>query len=124
MAKAIPSETQEQQALFAWAALMQGRYPELALLYANPNGGHRNIVTATRMKAEGVKPGVPDITLPVARCGYHGLYIELKRVKGGRASEVQREWIKHLLDQGYLAVVCEGAEVAQKIILAYLDEEK
>lgn len=53
------------------------------------------------MKAAGVKPGVPDMFLPVAREGCHGLYIELKRRDGGRVSPEQTAWMDALARQGY-----------------------
>lgn len=51
---------------------------ELALLHHIPNGGARSKATAGRLKAEGVKAGIPDICLPVPKNGYGALYIELK----------------------------------------------
>lgn len=115
------TESQEQQLLFEWAALSAGRWPELALMYHIPNGGSRSKSEAGRFRAEGVKAGVPDICLPVARGGYHGLYIELKRVKGGRVSTAQQGWIAALRDQGYCACVCKGWDDAAHIIKAYLE---
>lgn len=82
-----PTEAEEQTELFAWAELLRGRFPELRLLYHVPNGGSRNRIEAARLQAQGVKAGVPDLCLPVARGKYHGLYIELKRTRGGRISE-------------------------------------
>ena len=58
---ANPSEHSQQAALFCWAAQHVGSIPELALLFAIPNGGKRDKITGARMRAEGVKPGVPDI---------------------------------------------------------------
>ena len=63
------SEHQEQKALIQWARLNQQRFPELDLLFAIPNGGLRNIRVARKLKSEGVKPGVSDLFLPVARKG-------------------------------------------------------
>ena len=80
----VPTEADEQIALFEWAALQSGRFPELTLLHHVPNGGSRNKIEAARLRAQGVKSGVPDLCLPVARGGNHGLYIELKRQRGGR----------------------------------------
>ena len=118
--KTIPTEHQEQCALFEWAAWMAKRIPELHLMHAIPNGGKRDIRTAAMLKAEGVKPGVPDIFLPVSRGGKHGLYIELKRRKGGVISKAQEAWIRALTNQGYMCAVCHGAEAARDEILAYM----
>ena len=114
-----PTEHQEQVALFQWAGISERAYPELALLHAVPNGGSRHPAEAKNLKAAGVKPGVPDICLPVARGKHHGLYIELKSQKG-RPSEFQEEWISRLNQQGYMAVCCHGFEEARSAIMSYL----
>jgi hypothetical protein len=114
------SERDEQVALFEWAALNQTRLPELALLFHVPNGGKRDVVTASRLKAEGVKPGVPDVWLPVPRFGQHGLVIEMK-CKGGRVSKEQASWIYDLGAQGYMACVCYSWEEAVGEIEHYLN---
>ena len=96
------------------------RCPELGLLFHIPNGGFRHPATAARMKALGVKPGVPDLFLPVARGDYYGLWIEMKRRKGGRVSEAQSEWLDALRRQGYKTIVCCGADAAIAAIEDYL----
>ena len=116
----VPHEAEEQITLFHWAEWQSGKYPELKLLYHVPNGGSRNKIEAARLKAQGVKSGVPDIVLPAARGEYHGLYIELKRQRGGRISEEQKKWIAGLTEQGYRAEVCKGWEAAAKVIVEYL----
>lgn len=119
MRKIRSSEHEEQVALFGWAAFASVRWPELALLHAVPNGGHRNKVVAARLKGEGVKRGVPDICLPVARGGFHGLYVELKAV-GGQLSSEQKAWITALRAQGYCAEVCVGWHAARAVIEDYI----
>jgi len=116
----IPTESEEQQALFQWAHFQKGKYPELELLYHTPNGGQRNKAEAGRFKAEGVKSGVPDVFLPVARGGYFGLYIEMKRRKGGKVSDAQVEFFPKLRKQGYQVEVCKGWEAAAEIIKIYM----
>ena len=118
----VASEHSEQVAVFEWAELASGRHPELALMFAVPNGGARNIVVARKMKAEGVKPGVPDIMLPVARKRFHGLAIEMKRRAGGRVSDDQLFWLDALTEQSWLAVVCKGWEEAVAVIEGYLND--
>ena len=112
-------EHAEQAALFRWAEFARSRLPELVLLHAIPNGGHRHKATAARLKAEGVKRGVPDLCLPVARNGAHGLYIELKSERGKPTPE-QLGWIRALRRQGYAAEVCRGWESARSMIEHYL----
>nr|DAV31573.1 MAG TPA: Nuclease [Caudoviricetes sp.] len=116
-----PTEHIEQALLFKWATFSSGKYPELEYMFAIPNGGYRHYRTAADLKSEGVKSGVPDIMLPVARGGYYGLFIEMKRTSGGRVSESQQKFLKTLNDNGYLAVVCKGFEQAQEAILKYLN---
>ena len=116
-----PTEAQEQEWLFQWAGAMQRlRWPELALMHHIPNGGSRNRIEAARLKAQGVKPGVPDIFLPVARKGRHGLYIELKRRVGGRVSPEQKQMILELTKQGYRAIICNGWQAAADVIEDYM----
>ena len=117
----IPTEAQEQTTLFQWAAMMAGKWPELKLCYHIPNGGSRNPIEARHLKEQGVKAGIPDIFLPCARGGWHGLYIEMKRRKGCRVSVEQKKMILALRDQGYRVEVCEGWEQARDIITAYME---
>lgn len=118
-----PTESVEQQRLFQWAALQAASRPELEMLYHIPNGGARSKATAGRLKAEGVRAGVPDLCLPVPRAQYHGLYIELKRQHGGQTSPSQKDWLRRLSAQGYDTAVCHGWEDAASMIMAYLRQE-
>lgn len=118
----VPSEHEEQQALFEWAARRLSLYPELDLLFAIPNAGAgAQRGQAGKMKAEGVKPGVPDTFLPVARSGYHGCFIEMKRIAGSKVEPEQTEWLSKLKTQGYFAAICKGCEEAQKVLVDYLE---
>lgn len=120
-----PSEAKEQTWLFNWAAYMQRlRWPELELMHHIPNGGYRSPVEGMRLKAQGVKAGIPDIFLPVARGGWHGLYIEMKRQHGGRVSPEQKDVIEKLRAQGYRVEVCKGFQQAADVIEAYLQTER
>lgn len=114
------TEHDHQVALFDWCDLMRWKHPELELLFAIPNGGHRNKATAARLKAEGVRAGVPDICLPVARKCFHSMFIELKRPKTGRVSETQSEWHVKLQAAGNLVEVCQGWEAASEVLKWYL----
>ena len=116
----VPTEAQEQVTLFQWARMNRGKYPALDLLHAIPNGGSRNPIEAKHLKDQGVKPGVPDICLPVPSRHHTALYIELKRRKGGRVSDAQRGWIAALNRVGCKAVVCYGFDEAREAIEDYL----
>ena len=113
------TEHQEQAMLIAWARTTESHWPELALLHAIPNGGWRHKATAGRLKAEGLKAGVPDLCLPVARHPFHGLYLEMKSKKG-RVRQSQKWWLDQLNAQGYRAVVCRGFAQAVDVITEYL----
>lgn len=113
------TEEQHQITLIQWADALASQHPELALLYHVPNGGYRARRTAGRMKAAGLRRGCPDLCLPVARHGFHGLYIELKADKG-RATPEQLWWIDQLRGQGYRAEVCHGWIAAAVVIAEYL----
>ncbi len=127
------TEDGHQSALFCWAQINQSIYPQLKWLFAIPNGGYRDKITAGKLKATGVKSGVPDICLPVAVTKYYpnshghfgGLYIELKRPdsvgkKAGFVSIEQHEWLNFLKSQGYAVHVCYGWENARDRIVEYL----
>lgn len=119
--KQLGDEHQEQVSIFAWARYASVRWPELDLLHAIPNGGHRHKAVAAKLRAEGVRRGVPDMFLPVPRRGWNGLYIELKGQRG-KVSPDQSWWLKRLSDQGYRAVVCRGGASAQAVIEEYLSD--
>jgi len=118
----VPTEHAEQVALIRWFDL---QYPALrGRLAACPNGGQRNVIVATKLKAEGVRPGYPDLNLLTPRHGFAGLFIELKRVKGGSLSPDQASWLEFLAEQGFLAVICKGADAAKATITDYLKMSK
>lgn len=108
------SEANEQQAVVEYCA-----WKHIPVFHI-PNGGSRHPAEAARLKAQGVKAGVPDLCIPVARGNYHSLYIEMKAPKG-RISEKQSEWLALLREQGMCAIVCYGAENAIQAINAYME---
>jgi hypothetical protein len=119
-AKPMDREGQEQAALMREIEL---RYPVVfELIYHVPNGGHRHIKVAVKLKEQGVKAGVPDLVLPMARGGYFGLYIEFKATPpfDAAVSPSQDSYIHALTEQGYLAIVCRGHFDAMEQLRAYL----
>jgi hypothetical protein len=120
------TEDGEQSALFAYA-LQPGygqatdRAAEWAMLASVPNGGARSGATAARMKATGVRAGYPDIVLDVACGPWHGLRLEMKKMKGGVVAANQKEWHKKLVARGYCVIVCYGWKHAVQCINWYLD---
>lgn len=146
------TEHAEQVALFMWAnmaekfglmaandplsytvkghALAYGTWrndlvPQLKWLHAIHNQGHGDAIRGSRAKAEGVKPGVYDVFLPVPLGDergnfYSGLYVELKRKDAGKASGEQNEFGRDMLAAGYQAEVCHGWGLVRDAILRYL----
>lgn len=110
------SEHDEQAAFFEW--LSYQRFPGVELMHAVPNGGARHIAVARKLKAEGVKPGVPDVQWPVARGGFIGLAIEFKSGDKSPTKE-QRERIDALQKEGWLVAVCWSWEAAARLVTGY-----
>jgi len=94
-------------------------YPDV-LIFAIPNGGQRSITEAVRLKAEGVLAGVPDLFLARAGDGSHGLFIEMKRVKGGKVSAKQKAVMDTLEQEGYAVLVAYGCDEAWPYVEQYL----
>ena len=114
------TEGQEQEIIFKWADLQTAIMPELKLLNGSLNGVKLSIGSAMKAKRQGMRKGYPDIALPIARAGYHGLFIELKKDKGGRPSKEQKEWLAELNRQGYLALCIHGSKLSIDVIKMYL----
>jgi hypothetical protein len=122
------NEDGHQKLLFDWAHLARKTRPELRMLFAVPNGGLRHPAVAAQLKRTGLKPGVPDVMLAVARGCWHGLFIEMKvpasKLTGTRAgvtSMEQEMWLNDLFLEGYQVAVCYGWDQARQTILDYLD---
>ncbi len=117
----LDKEEGHQEAIFEWASYQKVRLPELELLHHIPNGGRRDKAEAVAFKRRGVKAGVPDLCLPVARGSFHGLYIELKTERG-KPTKTQKLWIERLIKQGYFAKVCYGWKDAIETLEYYLTQ--
>lgn len=119
-----PLEHDEQVALIRWRDQNVGRIPSLAWLHAIPNGGYRDKRTALKLKAEGVTPGVADLSWPRRRDPYSGLYLELKRRTGdlGDLRRSQRAFKNHVESEGFYFAVAFGWRHAVEIITAYEEQ--
>lgn len=116
----IPTEEEEQTILISWCRLQEGQWPELELIYHVPNEGKRSKRTAAAEKAMGLRAGVADLCLPVARQGWHGMYLEMKALDG-KVTKEQKRFLAAVKDQGYFGCVCYGAEAATGVIRAYME---
>lgn len=110
-------ESKIQQACVTWFDLQYQRYS--TLFFAVPNGGKRNVITATIMKKEGVRRGVADLILLLPRNGYHGLLIEMK-TKKGRQSEFQKAFQAATECQGYKYAVCRSEDEFKQVVNEYI----
>lgn len=111
------SEERMQRDLFAWIRLKFGAHAD-AFIHV-PNGGYRHKSQAARLKAAGVRRGVPDVLFFERRGGFTGLAIELKTAKG-RVSPEQSVWLTRLGSEGWFATVAFGIDSAQDTIAGYM----
>ncbi len=106
------SEHSEQVGFVNW---FRAKYPH-TLIFAIPNGEKRSISVATRLKAEGVTRGIPDLYIPSCN-----LWVEMKRATGGRLSPDQKKVIEYLRSVGHTVIIGKGASDASKQVLEFLD---
>ena len=106
----MSTEHSHQAGFLQW---FRAKYPGI-LIFAIPNGGKRDIVTAKKLQMEGVTPGVPDLFVPA-----WSLWIEMKK-PGGRLSEAQKDMIEHLEGIGHTVIVAYGARDASEKVLEFL----
>ncbi|AZL83480.1 hypothetical protein EIJ81_01015 (plasmid) [Aliivibrio salmonicida] len=106
-------------------------YPNLRYrIHASPNGGSRKgSAEGHRFNASGLSKGWPDVEVLMMRGGYGALFIEFKsqivdyKNEQTALKEVKEHQHKHrlaLLSEGYMAVVCYGAEEGVLVIDAYM----
>lgn len=114
-------EMSEGRLLMRWVNFEKVKRPELDVFFHIPNGGPRTPAAGAQLKRTGVRKGIPDYCLPMARDGYSALYIELKKVDGGVLSESQNECIAKLRKYGNKVVVANGWMAAKAAILKYLE---
>lgn len=114
------SESVAQQRIFRWADEQWQWKPDIDMMYHIPNeGAGGNPYRMQRLIQEGLKPGMPDIHLPVPRCGYHGLWIELK-VGYNKPTPQQLHCLAELRRLGHYATWCRGEEAAIELITKYM----
>lgn len=117
------TENANQAAVFCYFQQNIDKYPKTQLLFAIPNGGLRDKIVAAKLKATGVKAGVPDMFLPVARGDFHGLFVELKKDQKQTTSSTQDIWMNELQAEGYECLVCFGWVHTVETIIRYLEQD-
>jgi hypothetical protein len=115
------TEQQHQQSLFKWSQQphIRQKWPCLKLLHHIPNERQCTPAMGRQLKLAGVRAGVPDLHLAVARGPYHSLWIEMKS-ETGKTSPEQEWWIAELNAAGNFAEVCHGWESAARVLEWYL----
>lgn len=99
------------------------QYPNHAHnLFAVPNGGKRDKVTAAKLKAEGALAGVADLILLIQSKGYGALLIEMK-TSSGRQADSQKAWQKAIEKDGYKYVICRSISDFIKEVNSYMGHE-
>ena len=120
------TESKCQQSVLKWWALAHRGLGvvDARLLFAIPNGGARNAVTGSILKAEGVRAGVPDLFLAMpntTRGGrYHGLFLEMK-TWANKPTLAQREMMARFRSEGYDCRVAHSFDQAVKALTGYLN---
>lgn len=83
------------------------------------NQRRANLIYGRRLKRMGVKAGVSDIFVAIPCHGRHGLWIEFK-VRGGKLTSQQTNWLSIMIGKGYEAIVAYGADMAISALEKYL----
>ncbi len=105
----------------AFTKYIQYKYP--CLRFCGSSGGMRTTLNqAVKNKLAGYSKGFPDIQIPKPSKGYNGLFIEIKKGKGGVKSPEQKAWIDYLNGQGYKALFAHGLDECIEILEDYLKE--
>ena len=116
-----PSEEQIHRACADWVFALELRYPILRWFMHVPNGGHRSVGEAGKMKAMGVRKGVVDWIhpLPSPSGFYKGLAIELKS-HDGELSQDQEDFLHDVGEAGWLTAVCRSSEHFIEVVETWL----
>ena len=121
-----PRQTEHamQCAVIKACRYLERDHPEVKYLFAIPNGGARHPAVAAKLKAEGVRRGIPDLFLPLPIPGASaGLWIEMK-APGGRVTQNQDDYLRFLSEVGFTTEVCYSAQAAVDAIRNHLDRRR
>lgn len=109
------SEEGIHKAIMDWVRLHPALVP---FVMHFPNEGKRTPSYGRLMKEMGMRAGVSDLFIGMARHGYHGAWIELK-TPTGVVSPHQTKFLADMKQQGYYTVICRSIEDGIKIIQKY-----
>lgn len=120
--KTTPTEAQVGRAFYKWWGMAYKGLgvPHPGLLFHIPNeGAGGNPIRGAILKGQGVVAGIPDYFLAIPSCGYHGLFVELKR-ETGKLSAQQVEIIAQLSRQNYATCICFSLNSAIDEVVKYI----
>ncbi len=117
------TESREQSRVVVWShkKTVRDLMPSLRWLHHSPNGEKRDVITGSKLKSMGVKPGFPDLILPVRSGKYPGLVIEMKSATG-KLTDEQSTWLNHFANEGWATAVARSAQAARGILCEYLGQ--
>jgi hypothetical protein len=107
----------EEQIQVQVAQYLDAKLPKGWIWYHPPNGGHRLKAAAGKLKAAGVKAGVPDCV--VLRPSGIPIYIELKAF-AGTLSLAQRAFMDHCIAAKVPYRVCRSVGEVEVFLKEYL----
>lgn len=113
------SEEHLHRECFEWILEHESRWPILERMFHPANGGARSKGEGGKLKAMGVRPGVPDFMLPIPVLPWNGLAIELK-IATGALTKKQEEWAESLTKGGYLVGVARSLEEFVSLVMQFL----
>lgn len=128
-------ESDHARQLMKWVRLHEAQHPELRLFFHVPNEGRRTGRAGAHLVRQGLRAGVSDYILPVARMQsesgllYSALMLELKRPEAAKKkdkglSKTQKEWFVLCRRFGLCAAVGFGWQDSASKILRYLQMSK
>lgn len=112
-------EEQLHRDCFEWVQAHEAIWPILARMFHPANGGARSKGEAGKLKAMGVRPGVPDFLLPFPRAPWQGLAIELKSGEG-EVSATQKDWLSDFREAGYVVGVARTLDEFVDLVERFL----
>ena len=117
-AKIKPLEATEADEQRAFITYLQAKgFPYCAIPNANAMSFINRALAVkimAKMKAQGLQKGFPDLIVFLPSCI---AFVEMKRAKGGVASEEQKDWINLINGYPYaFGAICKGAKEARSFI--------
>lgn len=112
--KALPAKNEHelQKQVVRWCA-----FKGYSRFFAVPNAARRNFRTAGRMRAEGMRAGVPDLVFYGPRGSV--LWVEMKNGNKGELSAAQAEMHADLYHCGHTVIVARTFQEATDAITKF-----